>query len=771
MFLSSRRAQLMGWRDQQGCSRRKLVGTGFLCLLVAFGCFSSSVCGAEDRLVAIADIHGAYAELVELLQVAELVDQQGNWIGGTATLVQTGDMLDRGLDVRKVMDLLRKLQDQAAEVGGEVVVLLGNHEAMNLLGFRRDINTKAYATFADEDSERRVRAESKQYGKWLKQRARARKEKAPRYQFEERRAFSERHPPGYFEYVEALGPGGEYGAWLRSLPMIAIRGDIAFLHGGISPKYFGRSVEELNQKMWQEVALLDACREQLLADEVIFLTSDPNEMVAEGMAEIASLSESIASVSAPLKQKMVAALDLLKGCVGYQDWFLVEDDSPIWYRGFARLEEQEVEEVVSRGLEGLGVNRFVVGHTPQKARSIVGRLEGRVYLLDTGMLTQVYRGRASALEFANGEVHAIYIDGRVLLEPAVSASGASVRSEGGKGGSGRKWSAEQPTGNSSKGEENAEIEGVEPSSVADDVGVAGFRRQPRKYGSLGPSAAGLLARVSPFTILAGGLALSGPMAGEDAFEFFDGEGNRLPFASDAELVAFLSRGDVEFVGKTDGGINRPRKAKVSADGITIDAVFRTVDSSTGRFRTKQDVVLPYLRDSFRYEPAAYRLSVVLGLRNVPPAVLRTVGGRRGSLQVWMHGVVDEEGRRARGQPVVDRVAWRRQLTERLLFDRLIGNTDRNQGNLLFHTATEKVWLIDHTRAFVALSEPPDLYKVTRCRRGLYQALKSAKEGQVQEWMEPYLLAGEIAMLWDRWESIVQRLDWIVKEYGENAVLY
>ena len=46
-----------------------------------------------------------------VLRAAKLMDADGRWVGGDATLVQTGDVTDRGPRVRAVMDRLRALQD------------------------------------------------------------------------------------------------------------------------------------------------------------------------------------------------------------------------------------------------------------------------------------------------------------------------------------------------------------------------------------------------------------------------------------------------------------------------------------------------------------------------------------------------------------------------------------------------------------------------------------------------------------------------------------
>jgi hypothetical protein len=74
---------------------------------------------------------------------------------------------------------------------------------------------------------------------------------------------------------------------------------------------------------------------------------------------------------------------------------------------------------------------MVVGHTPQSNAEIVPRFGSRVFLIDTGMLTEVYHGRATALEIQNGRFAALSVDRPAveLLAPpaATSESAARVR--------------------------------------------------------------------------------------------------------------------------------------------------------------------------------------------------------------------------------------------------------------------------------------------------------------------------------------------------------
>ena len=84
----------------------------------------------------IGDIHGHLKKLVKLLQDTQLIDTEHSWKAGTATLWFMGDFVDRGPDGIAVLDLVMRLQTEAAAAGGTVASLLGNHEMMLLAAYR-----------------------------------------------------------------------------------------------------------------------------------------------------------------------------------------------------------------------------------------------------------------------------------------------------------------------------------------------------------------------------------------------------------------------------------------------------------------------------------------------------------------------------------------------------------------------------------------------------------------------------------------------------------
>lgn len=126
----------------------------FLCTPV-LGSDASMEREAPRRIIAIGDLHGDYEAYLDIIQAAGLSNAKGSWKGGHAILVQMGDVPDRGPDTLKIIVHLQKLQKAAARKGGEVVVLLGNHEAMNVTGDLRYVSAGEYEEFRDRKSKDR----------------------------------------------------------------------------------------------------------------------------------------------------------------------------------------------------------------------------------------------------------------------------------------------------------------------------------------------------------------------------------------------------------------------------------------------------------------------------------------------------------------------------------------------------------------------------------------------------------------------------------------
>jgi hypothetical protein len=98
--------------------------------------------GPVDSLFVVGDVHGEFDTLTAVLRNAGLIDRKGNWRGGRRHLVLLGDLFDRGDDVTRTLWFLYGLERQAEAAGGNVHVVLGNHEIMVLVNDLRYTSEK-----------------------------------------------------------------------------------------------------------------------------------------------------------------------------------------------------------------------------------------------------------------------------------------------------------------------------------------------------------------------------------------------------------------------------------------------------------------------------------------------------------------------------------------------------------------------------------------------------------------------------------------------------
>jgi hypothetical protein len=355
--------------------------------------------GLEGRIVAVADVHGAGATFVKTLQRAGLIDERQQWIGGTAILVQTGDLLDRGTDIATALDLLMKLEPQASAAGGRVQVLLGNHEGMNMLGETRDTAPELYRTFADDRSEAR-REQGFQTAKKISKGAALDKD-----------AWMAAHPTGYLEYREAFGPNGRYGKWLRTKPVVVQIDGTVFMHGGINPSFTSDPLETINKRARQELVEWDQGLKWLVTHDRAAPFSTLSEASEAAQTEYARLA-SRAKQDGTVTEDDAAAAKAILPLVNIGASSLLNPDGPLWFRGYSTWTDAEGAPLVDGLLNKYKVKRFVTGHTPQPSGRITVRFNNTVFLIDTGMLDGKFypNGRASALEIKGDVVTPIYVE-------------------------------------------------------------------------------------------------------------------------------------------------------------------------------------------------------------------------------------------------------------------------------------------------------------------------------------------------------------------------
>src|SRR5215471_2624960 len=178
-----------------------------LLLMTALSCV-----GAEQRIIAIGDVHGDLSDFVAILQQVGLTNENRQWSGGTTVLVQVGDMVDRGPKSRECLDLLMDLERQAPQQNGKVIPLLGNHEVMTMMGDLRYASVEDYQGFATPQSEKVRQQAYQEYLDFLSAHGNHANAAAAAGQ---REKWMAEHPLGFFERRDAFAPQGLYGRWLR----------------------------------------------------------------------------------------------------------------------------------------------------------------------------------------------------------------------------------------------------------------------------------------------------------------------------------------------------------------------------------------------------------------------------------------------------------------------------------------------------------------------------------------------------------------------------
>jgi hypothetical protein len=178
---------------------------------------------------------------------------------------------------------------------------------------------------------------------------------------------------------------------------------VLFIHGGVGPDLEGFSVDEINAKVASELETYERLRQVMIDEGLVPMT-----------AELASLTNVYLEMDPPdPKYSELADAD---------KWFVFSESGPLWFRGGARWDQETEAEQIIGLLSGVGAERVVSGHTVQDEGRIQVRFDGRVFLIDTGMLSSVYTGgRPSALVIEGGVFTAIYTDGssEVLVDEAL----------------------------------------------------------------------------------------------------------------------------------------------------------------------------------------------------------------------------------------------------------------------------------------------------------------------------------------------------------------
>jgi hypothetical protein len=236
------------------------------------------------------------------------------------------------------------------------------------------------------------------------------------------------------------------------------------------------------------------------------------------------------------------------------------------------------------------------------------------------------------------------------------------------------------------------------------------------------------------------------------------------------MEAFLLKARVVNMRDAGSGVTNSRRATLTDGALTHDVHIQTVDIAQQIFESGRNTELNF-KDTYRYNIAGYRLARLIGLTTVPMSVERNVDGKIAAVTWWVDDVKMDEKERMKTKDVgPDPARTNRQIQIMRIWDELIQNRDRNQGNILW-TSDWTMWLIDHTRAFrldPSLRRPDQL---SRCDRGLLERLRALTPESLAQAVGSSLTPGEQEALLARRDRIVRHYDDRIARLGEVVVLF
>ena len=340
------------------CLKRIVAAALALAALIGIMTMPASATPAQpQRIVAVGDLHGDYSAWQAIAHAAGVMDAKGHWAGGKTILVQLGDVTDRGADSLKIVRSLQQLQKEAPKKGGKTIIVLGNHEAMNLIGDNRYTTPGEYAAFADAQSA--ARRDKVYEANRAKLEAAAHLTNPAATPDQIRIAWMTEHPLGWVEHRLAWGPSGDLGKWATANPAILKIDGTLFVHGGISAEYARQPLDSVNQRVSAAMAAGDDSGASILTDPL-------GPLWYRGLVQADSDAQAARAAAKP--------------------------PAPLL------TQEQELSGV----LTAYGAQRLVIAHTPS-LQGIQITNGGRLARIDTG-ISRYYGGPLTWLEIIGDQM-------------------------------------------------------------------------------------------------------------------------------------------------------------------------------------------------------------------------------------------------------------------------------------------------------------------------------------------------------------------------------
>ncbi|XP_057782705.1 shewanella-like protein phosphatase 2 [Salvia miltiorrhiza] len=240
------------------------------------------------RLIAVGDIHGDLPKAKSALRLAGLIGPDDRWSGESATVVQVGDIFDRGGDEIKLLYFFERLKREAAKAGGTVITMNGNHEIMNV----------------DADFRFVARLGVKEFEDWGFWQCVGNGMKRMCLGIDSDLVFKDLFdgvpdeipgiPPQFLNGIRAriaaLRPNGLISnRFLSKNQTVVVVGDSVFAHGGLLEKHVVYGLERMNEEVRDWIRGLSEKVDSRLvrgADSVVWLRSFSNKLVKDGDCSI-----------------------------------------------------------------------------------------------------------------------------------------------------------------------------------------------------------------------------------------------------------------------------------------------------------------------------------------------------------------------------------------------------------------------------------------------------------------------------------------------------
>jgi hypothetical protein len=172
-------------------------------------------------------------------------------------------------------------------------------------------------------------------------------------------------------------------------------------------------------------------------------------------------------------------------------------------------------------------------------------------------------------------------------------------------------------------------------------------------------------------------------------------------------------------------------------------------------------------ESYKAEIAAYKLDRMLDLNMVPPIVERRIDNQTGAAVLW---VENTRGWSVAKPPQGPEPHWSLQLTRMKMFDLLIANIDRNQGNLIYDSDWH-LFLIDHSRAFINKKDLKGIAPLGRVDRKLWEKMQALTIEDLDRGLDKWVGTNEKKALLIRRDLMAKNIQALIAKSGEKFVFY